>query len=167
MSCIPFDIQKSNWLLQNYPMRKLVKHAILFFSTNWRNISLKKTSFGQNCEHRCFIHRLSTNCMDRWFLKINKPISLKNNFGYIWSFWKRFLATKTINKCSTRWIWFFLHVVFPLFFTINYLLPPWIFSNNKMVCIYFFQCCYSTCCIIYDYIFFARDLRLQNKIALM
>jgi len=31
MSCIPFDIQKSNWLLQNYPMPKLVKHAIVLF----------------------------------------------------------------------------------------------------------------------------------------
>jgi hypothetical protein len=80
---------------------------------------------------------------------------------------EKIFGNKKIDKCSNRWIWFFLHVVFPLFFTIDCLLPPWIFFPIIKWFAYFFQCCYSTCCIIYDYIFFAWDLRLQNKVALM
>jgi hypothetical protein len=53
----------------------------LVFSTNLWIISCEnyfmegKTNLEHNYKHKCFIHKFSTNCMGRWFLTINMPIS--------------------------------------------------------------------------------------------
>jgi hypothetical protein len=90
------------------------------------------------CEHKCFFHKIFTNFMGRWFLTINKPISLKNIFWPQMTFLERIFGSKKIDNWIARWIWsifgrLFLHFSFQK--TLHFLKH---FCNNKMVYIHMF-----------------------------
>ncbi len=101
MSCIPFDIQRLKLdVAKSHYAKAGITYNYLVFSTNLKNISCEnyllegKTNLGHKCKHKHFIQWLSTNCMGKWFLIINKPIFSRNIFCCIWSFWKGYLVAK-------------------------------------------------------------------------
>jgi phosphatidate phosphatase PAH1 len=116
MSCSPFDIQISKFVLAKLHYAKVSKtYNYLTFSMNLSSISCEKKflegkkSLGHKCKHKHLIHKLSTNCMDRSFLTINKLISSRNNLiCYIYPSTKD-LWQKNIDHCI---------VVYYLLFTI-------------------------------------------------
>jgi hypothetical protein len=70
MSCTPFNVQRSKFIIAELNFAKVGKTYNYFvFFTNLQNTSCenyfleKKTSLGHKCKHRPFIHKLSTNCM--------------------------------------------------------------------------------------------------------
>jgi hypothetical protein len=97
MSCVPFDIQRLKLdVAKSHYAKASITYNYLVFSTNLRNISCENYLLKGKikCKHMHFIQRLSTNCMGKWFLIINKPTFSRNIFCYIWSFWKGYLVAK-------------------------------------------------------------------------
>ncbi len=114
MSWTPFDIQRSKLVAKLNFAKTNKTYNCLIFSTNSRNIFCEnyflegKTSLGHKYKHICFIHMLSTNCMGRWFLIVNKFISLRRNF---WFLWKWFLVAKNLTIALPYGFEFFWQVV--------------------------------------------------------
>ncbi len=106
------------------------KHTIILIFPPIKGTSFVKIVFWKEwqifdtCKHKGFIYKISTNCMGRWFLTINKPISSRNKFCCICFFWKGFLVEMFLTITLQDGFWFFWQVVYPLLLSTDYSLPP-------------------------------------------
>ncbi len=173
----PFDIQRSRLVVRRLHFVKVGKtYYCLVFSTNLRIISSEnyfmegKTNLEHKCKHKCFIHKLSTNCMGRWFLTINMLISSIFKLLFLHMiFLERIFGNKNIDHCIAKWIWSFLVSCL----STSPFKELLIYSLNIFAIIewFAFTCFFNVVIpIIVMYKirpFFAWVLELENKIGLM
>ncbi len=120
---------------------------MLFFFHQLKEHLLWKLFFGRKYKSLTQISNIMVSSIDigKWFLTINKPMSSINNFCYIWSFWKKYLATqKLIIALPYEFARLFLHFSFQcivhFLFNIFVIIKWYIFTFLLMILSHLMYC---------------------------
>ncbi len=176
MSRAPFDIERSRLVVTKLHFVKVGKtYNCLVFSTNLRIISCGnyfmegETNIEHKCNHKRFIHKLSTNCMGKWFFNNQQCPSTQFFIFLHMIFLERIFGNKNIDNCIAKWIWSFLVNCL----STSPLKELLIYSSNIFAIIEWFAfTCFFNVVIPFVVLykikpFFVWVLELENKIGLM